>query len=103
MKCLLSILLVFVVLALSASCGDIFVRGALNSGTETAAGVVSIVQFSSTNGGTSITVVTLMQSGAANTLTFCGDQRRRFPVDQALHVTFTPGSSCGSVIAIMIG
>ncbi len=95
--------LVFVVLTLSASCGDIFVQAALNSGTETAAGVVSIVQFSATSGGTSITVVTLMQSGAANTLTFCGDQRTRFPGDQAVHVTFTPGSSCGGVIVIMIG
>lgn len=103
MKRLLSILLVFVVLMLSASCGDIFVRGALNSGTETAAGVVSIVQFSATSGGTSITVVTLMRSGAADTLTFCGDQRTRFPMDRAVHVTFTPGSSCGSVIVIMIG
>jgi len=102
-KRLLSILLVFVVLMLSSSCGDVFIRVALNSGTETAAGIVSIVQFSSTDGGTSITVVTLMQSAAAKTLTFCGDQRTRFPMDQVVQVTFTPGSSCGSVIVIVIG
>jgi len=87
----------------SISCGDIFVGGALNSGTQTVAGAVSIVQVSATSGGTSITVVTLMQSGAADTLTFCGDQRRRFPVDQVVRVTFSAGSSCDSVIAILIG
>jgi hypothetical protein len=62
-KRLLSAVLVFAVLLLSASCGEIFVRGALHSGTETTAGIVSIVQFTATEGGTSITVVTLMQSG----------------------------------------
>jgi len=44
-----------------------------------------------------------MQSAAAKTLTFCGDQRTRFPMDQVVQVTFTPGSSCGSVIVIVIG
>ncbi len=102
MQRLLSVLLVFAVMS-SISCGDIFVGGALNSGTKTVAGAVSIVQVSATSGGTSITIVTLMQSGAADTLTFCGDQRRRFPIDQVVRVTFSPGSSCDSVIAILIG
>ena len=102
MKRLLSAVLVFAVLLLSASCGEIFVRGALHSGTETTAGIVSIVQFTATEGGTSITVVTLMQSGVAKTLTFCGDLRTRFPVDQVVRVTFAPGSSCDSVIVIVI-
>jgi hypothetical protein len=87
---------------LSCSCGDIFVRGALNTGSQTAIGTVSIVRFTITGAGTTITVVTLLQQGTAQTLNFCGDQRSRFPLDQPVQVTFTPGATCGSVIAITI-
>jgi hypothetical protein len=101
-KRLLKPLFVFVLLMLGPSCGEVFVRGALISGSQTAIGVVSIVQFSVTDAGTSITVVTLLQSAMANTLSFCGDQRSRFPLDQPVRVTFTPGSTCGSVVVIEI-
>ncbi len=100
MKRLLTPLFVLILLMLCPSCGDVFVRGALNSGSQTAIGVVSIVQFSVTDAGSSITVVTLVQSGMANTLSFCGDQRSRFPLDQPVRVTFTPGSTCASVVVI---
>ena len=100
MKRLLTPLFVLILLMLCPSCGDVFVRGALNSSSQTAIGVVSIVQFSVTDAGSSITVVTLVQSGMANTLSFCGDQRSRFPLDQPVRVTFTPGSTCASVVVI---
>jgi len=103
MKRLPGVLFVFVLLVLSSACGDIFVRGALTPGIESASGLVSIVQFSATSGQASVTLVTLVQSGMANTLSFCGDQRTRFPMDQFVRVNFTPGTLCASVILIVIG
>jgi hypothetical protein len=101
-KRLLAVPLVTTLLLLSSSCGDVFVRGALNTGSQTAIGTVSIVRFTITDSGTTITVVTLPEQGMAQSLNFCGDQRSRFPLDQPIEVTFTPGATCGSVIAIAI-
>jgi hypothetical protein len=100
-------LLVFLVLACvlsTISCGDIFVRGALNSGAQTTSGLVSIVQFSaSSGGGVSITVITLTGDGMATTFSFCGDQRSLFPVDRQVRVNFMSGNPCNSVIAVVLG
>jgi hypothetical protein len=100
-------LLVFLVVAClltSASCGDIFVRGAINTGSQTAGGVVSIVQLSAaTGGGVSITIITLAANGMASTFSFCGDQRTRFPVDSQVRVNFMPGTPCASVITVVLG
>lgn len=99
-------LLVFPVLACvlsTASCGDIFVRGAINTGAQTTGGLVSIVQFSAASGGgVSITVITLTSNGMANTFSFCGDQRTLFPMDRPVRVNFMPGNPCNSVIAVVL-
>jgi hypothetical protein len=100
-------LLVFLVLAClltSVSCGDIFVRGAINPGTQSATGTVSIVQFSAGTGtGVSITIITLAGNGMASTFSFCGDQRTQFPVDRQVQVSFMPGTPCASVVALVLG
>jgi hypothetical protein len=99
-------LLVFLVVAglvTTVSCGDIFVRGAINAGTQSASGMVSIVQFSAATGsGVSITIITLTGNSMASTFRFCGDQRTFFPVDQQVRVNFTPGSPCASVVTVVL-
>ena len=96
--------LLFVVLLLltTVACGDIFVRGAIN--TQSASGLVSIVQFSAGPGtGVSITVITLTSNGMASTHSFCGDQRTRFPLNRDVRVNFTPGNFCDSVLTVVLG
>jgi hypothetical protein len=84
----------------TVSCGNIFVRGAINPGTQSANGVVSIVEFSADNSGLSITIITLTGSGMDHTLNFCGDQRELFPVDREVRVNFKPGTPCASVLSV---
>jgi hypothetical protein len=33
---------------------------------------------------------------------FCGDQRDRFPMQQAVRANFTPGQTCASIVTIVI-
>jgi hypothetical protein len=100
----LLVLLVVACLLTSVSCGDIFVRGAINPGTQSASGLISIVQLSVTTGsGVSITIITLAGNGMANTFHFCGDQRMLFPVDSQVRVSFMPGNPCSSVITVALG
>jgi hypothetical protein len=103
MNRLLTLLLVACVLS-TASCGDIFVRGAINPGSQVASGVVSIIQFSAVSGdGVSITIITLTSNGIGTTFNFCGDQRTRFPLNRQVNVNFMPGNSCDSVVAVVLG
>lgn len=97
---LLLVLFVIATLLNTVSCGDIFVRGAINTGTQSANGVVSIVQFSADSSGVSITIITLTGSGMDHTLNFCGDQRDLFPVDREVRVNFKPGAPCASVLSV---
>jgi hypothetical protein len=83
----------------TASCGNVFVRGAINPGTQSVNGTVSIVEFS-VDGGVSITIITLSSNGMARTLNFCGDQRSQFPANSQVQVSFTPGTPCDSVLAV---
>ena len=96
----LLLVLVIACLLTTIACGDIFVRGAINPGTQSANGVVSIVQFSVDSGGVSITIITLTGSGLDHTLNFCGDQRDLFPVDREVRVNFKPGMPCASVLSV---
>ena len=100
----LLVLLVVACLLTSVSCGDIFVRGAINPGSQSATGTVSIVQFSAgTGSGVSITIITLAGNGMASTFSFCGDQRTQFPVDRQVQVSFMPGTPCASLVAVVLG
>ena len=100
MNRLLSVAFVIAFLLTTVSCGDIFVCGAINPGTQSANGVVSIVQFSADSGGGSITIITLTGSGLNHTLNFCGDQRAFFPVDREVRGNFKAGTPCPSVLAV---
>ncbi len=85
------------------SCGDIFVRGAINLGAQSAGGTISIVQFSADNGsGASVTIITLTSDRVANTLSFCGDQRTLFPLDKQVQVRFTAGQPCATVLTVTL-
>jgi hypothetical protein len=97
---LLLFALVIACLLTTVSCGNIFIRGAINPGTQSANGLVSIVEFSADNSGVSITIITLTGSGMDHTLNFCGDQRELFPVDHEVRVNFKPGTPCASVLSV---
>lgn len=103
MKRLLSLLILFSLLL--TGCGTVVVRGALNSdNTVVTSGVVSIVHltFASDGNGASITVtaVTLLQSGTAQTLTFCGSQVSHFPMGTFVTARFTAGTTCATLITV---
>jgi len=87
-------------------CGNIFIRGALPASSSSVSGSVSAVQLSAViagNGTTlQVTFVTFLQAGAASTVGFCGDQRSRFPMQQAVRADFNPGQPCASIVTIVI-
>ena len=99
----LLVVLVVACLLTTVSCGDIFVRGAINTGTQSAPGTVSIVQFSASSGsGVSVTIITLTGNSMANTFNFCGDKRTLFPVDKQVQINFTPGQPCATVLTVTL-
>ena len=95
-------LLVFGSLLLTG-CGTIIVRGALND-TTSVSGTVSIVNLSVASDGNgasiTVTVVTLLQTGTAQTLTFCGSQVSQFPMDTFVTARFTPGTTCSTIVSV---
>jgi hypothetical protein len=100
----LLVLVVVACLLTCVSCGDIFVRGAINPGSQSASGLVSVVQFSAATGtGVSLTIITLAGNGMAGTFSFCGDQRTLFPIDSQVRVSFMPGNPCASLVTVVLG
>jgi hypothetical protein len=98
---LLAALLVVGLILLSAGCGNVFVRGAIQPGISTVNGFVSVIQITVVDGA-SVTFVTFLTNGTSSTLGFCGDQRHRFPMNQNVRTEFNPGNSCNSIITIVI-
>ena len=93
--------LLLVVLGLScAGCGNVFVHGVIQPGTSTVNGFVSVLQISNVNG-TIVTFVTFLSNGTSSTFGFCGDQRRRFPMNQNVRTEFNPGTPCNSIVTIV--
>jgi hypothetical protein len=90
----------------SAGCGNVFIGGAINPGSSSVSGMVSIVQLSAVIGDAGSTVevtfVTFQQEGASSTIGFCGDERARFPMQQVVRANFTPGQICASIVTIVI-
>ena len=105
MKHLLSPVLVVSLLLFSTDCGNVFVRGAIGTGS-TVQGSVSIVQLGNvlngTGGTVQVTFVTFLQNGTSFSLAFCGDQTNLFPLDQTVSVDFNPGQPCAAVIVVAI-
>ena len=104
MKRLLA-LLILAALVLAGCGGTVAVRSAFDpGGTVTTSGTVSIVRltFTSDDQGNTIqvTVVTLLQSGTAQTLNFCGSQVSQFPMDTMVTAKFVPGGSCATLVSV---
>jgi hypothetical protein len=97
---LLFVTFIVACLVTTVSCGDIFVRGAINTGTQSANGIVSIVHLNVDSVGVSITIITLAGSSQGHTLNFCGDQTALFPVEREVSVNFKPGNPCASVLSV---
>ena len=105
MKPSLSFLLVICV-TLTGCGGVFFVGGAINAGTSSVSGMISVVQISAVIGdnGTTVdvTFVTFQHSGTSSTIGFCGDERDRFPMQKSVRANFTPGHTCASIVTIVI-
>ena len=105
MKRLLPILLVVSLCAGISACGNVFVRGALLSNSSIS-GSISIVQLSSVIDGSGsavqVTFVTFVQNGTSSSMTFCDNQTSLFPLNQTVRAQFNPGSSCASIITVVI-
>lgn len=97
---LIAPILTLALLLLSTGCGNVFIRGAIETGSAIQ-GSVSIVQLE-TVGSIQVTLVTLLQNGEAFTIGFCGDQSALFPLDRTVRVDFNPGQRCATVIVVAI-
>lgn len=99
LACLLALAL------LISGCGNVFVRGSWNGGTQTVSGIVSIVQLTVVvdgNVSTQVTVVTFTQNFGSSTVSFCGDQRTQFPLNDFVQATFAPGQPCSDLFNVVI-
>lgn len=102
LACLLALLL------LIPACGNVFVRGFWNGGTQTqtVSGFVSVVQLtvmiSGDNVSTQVTVVTLTNNFSSSTVSLCGDRRSQFPINQFAQATFLPGQPCADLFNVVI-
>lgn len=87
-------------------CGNVFVRGSWNGGTQTVSGFVSVVQLtiviSDDNVSTQVTVVTLTDHFSSSTVSFCGDQRTQFPLNKFVQANFLPGPPCADLFSVVI-
>ncbi|HYU45557.1 MAG TPA: hypothetical protein VEK84_05195 [Terriglobales bacterium] len=99
LACLLALLLPI------PGCGNVFVSGFFN-GAQTVNGVVSIVQVTvvidGNNVSTQVTIVTLTNTFGNSTVSFCGDQRTRFPLNDFIQATFMPGQPCADLVNVVI-
>ena len=102
MQRLLSVFLGFCLILLSFGCGNVFVRGVIQPGVSSVSGFVSVVQLTVVDGNVQVTFVTFLGNGASSTLGFCGDQRRRFPMDQNVRADFNPGQPCGTIVTVIV-
>lgn len=97
-------LLIFFLVLLSGCGGYTRIGFVSDFGSATVNGTVSIVHLTviGGNGGTSITItaVTLIGNGTASDVNFCGDHRDQFPMNTTVTATFTPGTTCGTIISV---
>jgi len=98
-------LLLLALLLLMTSCGSVRVSGIfISSAPSVSIGTVSFVHFTAIFGdnGTliNVTVVTLATPPTTSTLTFCGNQSSQFTMSSTVQVSFTPGPSCSSLVAV---
>ena len=101
MKLVLAVLLA----ALIGCSGVTFQANSSPGNAVTVSGLVSLVQFTAILDGSgtlvNVTVVTLQQTGAPQTFTFCGSQSSMFPLNQNMRVSFMPAATCGNIVAVV--
>jgi hypothetical protein len=107
MKLSLSFVLATSLIVTLAGCNSVFfVGGAINPGTSSVIGTVSVVQISAVIGDdgstVQVTFVTFLNNGSSSTVGFCGDERDRFPMQQTVRANFTPGRTCASIVTIVV-
>jgi hypothetical protein len=104
-KRFLSAVLAVSFVVVSTGCGNVFIRGAINTGSSTT-GSVSFVQLGNvlngTGGTVQVTFVTFLQNGTSSTIGFCDDQTALFPLDQTVRVNFNPGRPCATILIVVI-
>jgi hypothetical protein len=54
------------------------------------------------NVSTQVTVVTFTNNFASSTVSFCGDQRTQFPLNDFAQATFMPGQPCADLVNVAI-
>ncbi|PYX32043.1 MAG: hypothetical protein DMG80_08955 [Acidobacteria bacterium] len=91
---------------LITGCGNVFIRANWNGNNQTANGFVNFVQLTFVTDGnnvsTQVTIVTLQDNFGASDFSFCGDQRSQFPPDRFAQATFTPGTTCSTLVSVVI-
>lgn len=100
------ILVVLLVLLLTCCGSTTMIRGAiLLDGVQSTSGLVSIVHLTVGSGpdGTFVefTVVTLVNAGAAQTFSFCGNQVSQFPANSFVTATYKPGQQCSTLATVV--
>ena len=103
----LRIVALYAVCIALASCGGVSFVGFVSNpgGNATITGTVTAVSngfVSSPAGLSSVTVVTVTNSGIATTVYFCGDQKMLFPLNQTVRVEYTQGILCSLVIRVTV-
>ena len=99
-------LMLVLVFALTG-CGAVFVGFVSNPGvvSSSVSGTVTIVQLGfvadSQGAIANVTLVTLVDPGLVRTVTFCGDQRTFFPINQDVKAEFTGGTLCSTLTSVV--
>jgi hypothetical protein len=88
-------------------CGSIFIGFNSNQGvpsTITGTIVSSSVVLITDHAGRplKVTRVLLTNGGLSNNVSFCGDQKARFPLDTVVKVEFTSGIDCMAIIDVVV-
>ena len=88
-------------------CGTYFVGFVSNPGeSQTISGTVSTAQLvfirDITGATIMLTAVTFLNPGTETTISFCGEQRGKFPVDHDVRVDFNTGVFCSSLLAVVV-
>jgi uncharacterized protein YceK len=98
---------IFLACFMLAGCGSIFIGFSSNQGipTTVTGNVVSSTLVSiNDHSGRPLTVtrVTLSNGGLANSFSFCGDQKVRFPLAATVKVEFTSGIDCLAITDVVV-
>lgn len=96
----LAVILVLAIVVPALGCGAVSINGMVNFGT--ISGLVSIVHVTVINGNVTVTAVTLVNNNASNTQNFCGNVASQFPMNSFVTATFNPGTTCGTIITVVI-